>query len=53
MNRVVFLEEHIKSLDKEIEELFRQVGFVRQNKSYAKKQSGRKEHPPRKHESAG
>ena len=48
MNRIVQLEEHIKELDKELEDIYNKLGFFRKTRSYAKKQDSRKEQASKK-----
>jgi hypothetical protein len=42
------LVEHIKSLDKELEDIYNKLGFFRKNKCYAEKQDRREEQTPEK-----
>ena len=37
MSEIDRLREHIKSLDRELEEIYNKLGFFRRNRSYAEK----------------
>ena len=47
MSRVDDLEQHIKELDKELEDIYAKLGFFRRTKSYAEKQDCREKQAPK------
>jgi len=43
MTEIEKLREHIRELDKELEDIYSKLGFFRRNKSYAEKYDRREE----------
>jgi len=46
MSEVERLKEHIRELDKELEDIYRKLGFFRRTKSYAEKYDCGQEQTP-------